>query len=260
MKFIIKNNFKSLNNKSTLKIKTKQYLFFFLLFLSHFALGQDSLLVAKNSLVNLISPLNGKDPQLESSLPPIYVNTYVLSKKEKDSIWIIIFKENKTQQMFKNFQTSKDEKIYLVKNQINLFAILNSNIVDSRTKTELLIGKFKYDQKHSAENKYIQTYGTCGLGRPKIIEISSKEKATVNFLNLYMSSIDYDNKINLFAQDRIILIGVDFKKHEPVQAIEMLKKDKFNLKKLRNKAIVGAEVNSYEAIAGNGILVIYYKK
>lgn len=262
MKFIVKNNFKGLNKmiKSTRKIKTKLYLFFSLLFLSHFVFGQDSLLVAKNSLVNVISTLNGKDPQLESSYPPLYINTYVLSKKEKDSIWNTILNENKTQHLFKNFQTSKDEKIYLIKNQINLFAILNSNTVNSQTKTELLIGKFKYDQKYSTENKYIQTYGTCVLGRLKIIQISSKEKATIAFLNIYMNSIDYDNKINLFAQERIILIGVDLKKDEPVQAIEMLKKDKFNLKKLRNKLIVGAEVNSYKASTGNDLLVIYYKK
>ncbi|MCU7617064.1 hypothetical protein NZ698_07630 [Chryseobacterium sp. PBS4-4] len=218
-------------------------------------------MVAKNSLVNVISSLNGKGSQPESSFSPsLYINTYVLSKKEKDSIWNTIFSENKTQHLFKNFQTSKDEKIYLIKNQINLFAILNSNSVNSQSKTELLIGKFKYDQKYSTENKDIQTYGTYGLRRHKIINISSKEKASIDFLNIYMNSIDSDNKINLFTQERIILIGVDDKKEEPVQAIEIFKKDKFNLKKLRNKLIVGAEVNSYKATIGNDLLLIYYKK
>src|SRR5690606_39810553 len=58
--------------------------------------------------------------------------------------------------------------IYLIENQINLFAVLNSNAVNSKTKTELLLGKLEYDQKHTTENKYLQTYGTCGFGgRPR---------------------------------------------------------------------------------------------
>lgn len=241
-------------------MKIKLLTFLFLLSLSHFAFGQDSLVVAKDSFINIISTLNGKYPEPKSSIPPIYKNTYVLNKQEKDSIWNTIFSENKTQDLFQNFQTSKDEKIYLVENQINLFAVLNSNSVNSKTKTELLLGKFKYDQKYSTENKYIQTYGTCGLGRPEIIEISCKEKAITSYLNNYNNKIDYDSKINLLALEGIMLIEVDYKKEKPVQAVDILKKEKFKFKKLRNKSIVGAEVNSYHPITAKDLLIIYYEK
>lgn len=242
-------------------MKTKLYLIFFLVFLSHFAFGQDSLVVEKKSFANIISTLNGKYPEHKtSSLPPIYKNTYVLNKQEKDSIWNAIFSENKTQDLFQNFQTSKDEKIYLVENQINLFAVLNSNSVNSKNKTELLLGKFEYDQKYSNENRYIQTFGTCGLGRPEIIEISSKENAITSYLNNYNNEIDYDSKINLLALEGIMLIGVDYKKEQPIQAVDIFKKEKFKFKKLRNKSIVGAEVNSYHPITEKDLLIIYYEK
>lgn len=241
-------------------MKTKLYTLVFLLSLSHFAFGQDSLLVAKDSLVNIISTLNGNYPQLKSSVPPIYKNTYVLNKQEKDSIWNTIFNEDKTQDLFQSFQTAKDEKIYLIENQINLFAVLNSNSVNSKTKTELLLGKFKYDQKYSSQNNYIQTFGTCALGRPEIIEISSKEKAITDYLNTHHKSIDYESKINLFALEGIVLAKVDYKQEQPFQAIEIIKKQKFKLKKLRNKSIVGAEVYTSQPINQRDLLYIYYEK
>lgn len=229
--------------------------------LSHIAFGQDSLVVAKDSLLNIISTLNGKYPEHKTpSLPPIYKNTYVLSKEEKDSIWNAVFSEDKTQDLFQRFQTSKDERIYLIENQINLFAVLNSNSVNSKIKTELLLGKFEYDQKHPTENKYIQTFGICGLGRPEIIEISSKEKAVTNYLNNYNNGIDYDSKINLFALEGIMLLEVDYRKEKYVQAVDIIKKEKFKFKKLRNKNIVGAEVDSYHPITEKNPLIIYYEK
>lgn len=228
--------------------------------LSNFAFGQDSLVVAKDSFINIISTLNGKYPEPKSSIPPIYKNTYVLSKEEKDSIWNAIFSEDKTQDLFQHFQVSKNERIYLIENQINLFAVLNSNSVNSKTKTELLLGKFEYDQKHPTENKYIQTFGTCGLGRPEIIEISSKEKAVTDYLNNYNNGIDYDSKVNLLALVGIMLLGVDYKKEKYVQAVDIIKKEKFRFKKLRNKNIVGAEVNTYQPITEKDLIIIYYEK
>ncbi|RRJ92888.1 hypothetical protein [Flavobacterium macacae] len=228
--------------------------------LSNFAFGQDSLVVAKDSFINIISTLNGKYPEPKSSIPPIYKNTYVLSKEEKDSIWNAIFSEDKTQDLFQHFQVSKNERIYLIENQINLFAVLNSNSVNSKTKTELLLGKFEYDQKHPTENKYIQTFGTCGLGRPEIIEISSKEKAVTDYLNNYNNGIDYDSKVNLLALEGIMLLGVDYKKEKYVQAVDIIKKEKFRFKKLRNKNIVGAEVNTYQPITEKDLIIIYYEK
>lgn len=240
-------------------MKTKLFIFLLFIPLSHFAFGQDSLVVAKDT-ANIFSVLNGKYPEHKSSVPPIYKNTYVLNKQEKDSIWNAVFSENKTLDLFQSFQTSKDEKIYLIENQINLFAVLNSNSVNSKTKTELLLGKFKYDQKYSSQNNYLQTFGTCGLGRPKIIEISSKENAVASYLNTYNKSIDYDSKVNLFALEGIMLIEVDYKKKQPIQAVDITKKDKFRLKKLQNKSIVGAEVNSYQPITEKELLIIYYEK
>lgn len=228
--------------------------------LSNFAFGQDSLVVAKDSFINIISTLNGKYPEPKSSIPPIYKNTYVLSKEEKDSIWNAIFSEDKTQDLFQHFQVSKNERIYLIENQINLFAVLNSNSVNSKTKTELLLGKFEYDQKHPTENKYIQTFGTCGLGRPEIIEISSKEKAVTDYLNNYNNGIDYDSKVNLLELVGIMLLGVDYKKEKYVQAVDIIKKEKFRFKKLRNKNIVGAEVNTYQPITEKDLIIIYYEK
>lgn len=240
-------------------MKIKFYIFLFLISLSHFAFGQDSLVIAKDS-INIFSVLNGKYPEPKSSVPPIYKNTYTLNKQEKDSIWNTIFSENKTQHLFKLFQKSKDEKIYLIENQINLFAVLNSNTVNSKLKTELLLGKLEYDQKHPTENKYPQTFGTCGLGRPEIIEISFKENAIATYLNNYNNRIDYDSKVNLFALEGIMLIEVDYNKEQPIQAIDIIKKNKFKLKKLRNKSIVGAEVNSYQPIIEKELLIIYYEK
>lgn len=242
-------------------MKTKLYTLVLLLSLSHFAFGQDSLVVEKKSLVNIISTLKAGSYTLpQSSIPPIYKNTYVLNKQKKDSIWNAVFSEDKTQDLFQSFQTAKNEKIYLIENQINLFAVLNSNFVNSKTKTELLLGKFKYDQKYSSQNNYIQTFGTCALGRPEIIEISSKEKAITDYLNTHHKSIDYESKVNLFALKGVMLIEVDYKKEQSVQAIDIIKKNKFRLKKFRNKSIVGAEVNSYHPITEKDLLIIYYEK
>ncbi|WLD23268.1 hypothetical protein NU10_11195 [Flavobacterium dauae] len=241
-------------------IKTKLYIILSFISLSHFAFGQDSLVVAKDSFLNIISTLNGKYPEPKSSIPPIYKNTYVLDKQEKDSIWNAIFSEDKTQDVFQHFQASKDERIYLLENQINLFAVLNSHSVNSKVKTELLLGKFEYDQKHPTEIKYIQTFGICGLGRPKIIEISSKEKAITSYLNNYNNGIDYDSKVNLLALEGIMLIEVDYKKEKPVQAVDIIKKEQFKSKKLRNKSILGAEINTYHPITEKDLLIIYYEK
>src|SRR5690606_17071933 len=168
--------------KELIQMKTKLNIFLLLVFLSQFVFGQDTIVVVKDTIITFF--LNGKYPEPKSSVPPIYKNTYTLNKQEKDSIWNAVFSENKTQDLFKLFQKSKDEKIYLIENQINLFAVLNSNAVNSKTKTELLLGKLEYDQKHTTENKYLQTYGTCGFGgRPEIIEISSKEKAITSYLD-----------------------------------------------------------------------------
>ncbi len=157
-------------------------------------------------------------------------------------------------------QTSQNDKIYWVENQINLFAVLNSKSVNSKTKTALLFGKFKYDQRNANANKYMQTFGTCGLGRPEIIEISSKEKAISSYLNNYNGGPDDNNKINLFALEGIMLVGVDYEKQQPVQAVEILKKEQFRLKKLRNKIIAGAEVNTYQPITQKDLLIVYYEK
>lgn len=240
-------------------MKTELYTFLFLISLSHFSFGQDSLVVTKDT-VKLTSFLNGNYPQHNSGVPPIYKNTYVLSKQEKDSIWNAIFTEDKTQDLYYRFQSSKDKGIYLQENQIYFFAVLNSNAVNSKLKTELLLGKFEYDPQNSSDNKYNQTFGTCGLGRPEIIEISSKEKAMANYLNNYNDGIDYNSKVNLLALEGIMLIEVDYKKEKPVQAVDILKKEKFKFKKLRNKSIVGAEVNTYQPITGKDLLIIYYEK
>ncbi len=240
-------------------MKTKLYIFLFFISLSHFAFGQDSLVVPKD-IVNIVSTLNGNYPEHKtSSIPPVYKNTYVLNKQEKDSIWNAIFSENTTQYLLDRFQTSKDEKIYLIENQTNLFAVLNSNSVNSKFKTELLLGKFEYDQKKSSQNNYIKTFGTCGLGRPEIIEVSSKENAIASYLSNYNSESDY-NKINLFALEGIALIGVDYRKEQPIKAVEILRKEQFKLRKLRNKLIVGAEINTYQPITQRDVLYIYYEK
>lgn len=240
-------------------MKHNLYIILFILSLPHFAFGQDSLMVEKDSVVNILLTLNGSYPQPKSSVPPIYKNTYVLNKQEKDSIWNTFFKENKTQDLFQRFQTSKNQEIYLMENQINLFAILNSNSVNSKIKTELLLGKFEYDQKRSVKNKYNQVFGICGLGRPEIIEISSKEKAITDYMNNYKNEIDYDSKINLFALEGIVLVRVDYEKEQPFQAVDIIKKQKFKYKKLRNKSIVGAEINTYQPINQKDLLYIYYE-
>src|SRR5690606_17356607 len=168
--------------KELIQMKTKFNIFLLLVSISQFAFGQDTIVVVKDTIIT--SFLNGKYPEYKSSVPPIYKNTYTLNKQEKDSIWNAVFSENKTQDLFKLFQKSKDEKIYLIENQINLFAVLNSNAVNSKLKIKLLLGKLEYDQKHYKTNQYLQTVGGfCGLGRPEIIEISSKEKAITSYLD-----------------------------------------------------------------------------
>lgn len=242
-------------------MKTKLFTFLFLISLSHFAFGQDSLVVAKDSLVNVISTLKAGNYTLpQSGVPPIYKNTYVLSKQDKDSIWNAVFTEDKTQDLYHRFQSSKDKRIYLLENQINLFAVLNSNAVNSKLKTELLLGKFEYDQKHLSKNLYPQTFGTCGLGRPEIIEISSKEKAITEYVNNYNDAINYSSRINLFGLEGIILVEVDYTKQQPFQAVEIIKKEKFKIKKLRNKLIVGAEFYINKPITDKDVLYTYYEK
>lgn len=241
-------------------MKRKAYIFLFFISLSHVAFGQDSLVKAKDN-VNLLFTSGSIYPQHNtSSLPPIYKNTYVLSQHQKDSLWSVVFAEDKTQDLFRLFQTSKDDQFYLIENQINLFAVLNSKSVNSKIKTALLFGKLKYDQEHANVNNQTQIFGTCGLGRPEIIEISSKEKAISSYFNNYDGGPDYNSKINLFALEGIMLIGVDYEKQQPIQAVEILKKEQFKLKKLRNKIIAGAEVNIYQPISQKNLLMVYYEK
>ncbi len=72
-------------------MKLKIYISLFIISLSHFAFGQDSLVKAKGN-ANLIATLGGNyTVQNTSSLPPIYKNTYVLSQHEKDSFGVLFF-------------------------------------------------------------------------------------------------------------------------------------------------------------------------
>lgn len=192
--------------------------------LSHIAFGQDSLLLVKDSLVNIISTLNGKYPEHTSTVPPIYKNNYVLNEQEKDSVLNAVYTSEKTQQLLYRYgalktmnviQRVKNEEIFSPENHIRLVSILSLATTPSETKKELLIAKIEYDHKRTTKDVVHHFCGTSSISRSaEIIEIHSKEAAITTFIE----SMNDETWLN-FSEMLMVFIPVN-KNRKPLKKNE----------------------------------------
>ena len=247
-------------------MNTKLYTLVFLLSLSHFAFGQDSLVVAKDSLANIISTLNGKYPEHKPSVPPIYKNNYVLNEKEKDSVLNTVYISEKTQNLLYRYgeikvlnayRRIKNEEIFLPENQICLVSILSAAATPPETKKELLIGKIEYDHKRTTNDVAYHSISRSA----EIIEIHSKEAAITTFIE----SVNDETLFN-FSEMLMVFIPVNKNGKPPKKGETKIQLDE-KLTKIRKtkiqKIVLLRQISStalYSSKGKHGVLLVYYSK
>jgi len=163
-------------------MKIKAYILTFFILLSGIVFGQDTLLV--------------KDFQKKDE----YVNEYVIKQNEKDSIFNVVFSDDKTQQLLKSYTSENNEDILLVENQFNLVSILISDLTDFETKKSLLINKIKFDQKRPLF--IVADYRVYPLEKQKIRKINSKEWAITDFIKSYNDErfVNFSGMLMVFSK------------------------------------------------------------
>src|SRR5690606_27006958 len=126
---------------------------------SHFAFGQDSLVIDNIRLEALKKVLTWEETGKQPDTIYIKENKYVLSKTERDSIFNSVYLQEKTQQLLKNYENGVDKDIFLTENHFNFLAVLNSNLVHYKKKRNLLIDRIKHDEQTIiVKKRNIQTH------------------------------------------------------------------------------------------------------
>lgn len=204
-------------------MKTKLYIFLFLISLSHFAFGQDSILIIKNAVKGLDLEKTGN----QSDTIFIRENKYILNKSERDSIFNSVYLQEKTQQLLKNYEIENNKDIFLPENHFNFLSVLNSNLVHYKKKRNLLIDRIKHDEQTiTTKNRNIRTYSDrISISKPN----SSNNKQSVKIEQPYYSKeetlVQFMNKVKVreyvdFSYSHFLFIEVDYSKKEPIQNLE----------------------------------------
>lgn len=258
-------------------MKTKLPIFLFLISLSHFAFGQDSPVVTKDSL-KLTSFLNGNYAQPKPSLP----QTHILSKQEKDSIYNSCYLLERTQQLLREYEKGTNKDIFLAENHFNFLSVLNSNLVHYKKKRNLLIDRIKNDEKNiKTKNKFILTHSdrisTSNINRQPV-SINQSVDLKDETLNQFMKKVNTKEYID-FSYASFLFVEVDYSKEQPIQNLQLptytkrgnqygLLPIKKTIRKINKTHIVAIEYfpNSVAITLGHattelvGQIVIYYEK
>lgn len=258
-------------------MKTKLPIFLFLISLSHFAFGQDSPVVTKDSL-KLTSFLNGNYAQPKPSLP----QTHILSKQEKDSIYNSCYLWERTQQLLREYEKGTNKNIFLAENHFNFLSVLNSNLVHYKKKRNLLIDRIKNDEKNiKTKNKFILTHSdrisTSNINRQPV---SIKQSVYLNeeTLNQFMKKANTKEYID-FSYASFLFVEVDYSKEQPIQNLQIPSYKKIEnqyqlpslnktIRKLKNTRITEIEYfpNTIAFPLGHAttelisLIIIYYEK
>ena len=258
-------------------MKTKLPIFLFLISLSHFAFGQDSPVVTKDSL-KLTSFLNGNYAQPKPSLP----QTHILSKQEKDSIYNSCYLLERTQQLLREYEKGTNKDIFLAENHFNFLSVLNSNLVHYKKKRNLLIDRIKNDEKNiKTKNKFILTHSdrisTSNINRQPV-SINQSVDLKDETLNQFMKKVNTKEYID-FSYASFLFVEVDYSKEQPIQNLQIPSYKKIEnqyqlpslnktIRKLKNTRIAEIEYfpNTIAFPLGHatteliGLIIIYYEK
>lgn len=238
-------------------MKTKLYTFLFLLSLSHFAFGQDTI-NANNHVKGLeIHSISGNPGTVDKNLVLVRKqNTYVLSQQEKDSVWKSIYNNTITQNLLKDDPKIVKDKWYLPEHTQNLLAVLNLGTLSYKEKSEVFIKRIYADK----ERELVMVYGggrsPCNV---KTDTIHSKELALQSFLNRQLNpDVNFSKYVN-----GIICYEVDFAKNQPIRA-NVYKYNSSSLKKIV-RIIKRTKIERIDLSGGSenqppNTLIIYYNK
>ena len=134
-------------------MKTKTYIFLFFIALSQFAFGQDSLLVKKANEFphNLVSGIDFTKTKIDTITfyNTKIINSYILNKSEKDSIYKSYIKKNRKflkpyRKDWKKLISTKYPDNPHLRNLL-FFCLMNTNKIDNNSKNELFFEKFRKD-------------------------------------------------------------------------------------------------------------------
>lgn len=257
-------------------MKSKLFIFLLFIFLSHFAFGQDSLVVATDSL-KFTSFLNGKYAQPKPSLP----QTHILSKQEKDSIYNSCYLWERTQQLLRDYEKGTNKDIFLAENHFNFLSVLNSNLVHYKKKRNLLIDRIKKDDKNiKTKNKFILTHSdrisASNINRQPV-SVNQSVDLKEETLNQFMKKVNTKEYID-FSYASFLFVEVDYSKEQPIQNIQPTYTKSGNqygllpikkiIRKINKTHIVAIDYfpNSVAITLGHattelvGQIVIYYEK
>jgi len=235
-------------------MKQNIFILIFLISLSHFAFGQDTINYLKKFSLPICKILNETQTLLQ--------NTYELNRQERDSIWLFIEEEDRTQALLNNWKYSQSIAIFHSQNLLHLMAVLNSKTVDRSIKQNLIIGKIEYDETQVKEGEdpyYI--FSRCGLiEEPRFESYSSKKDAVQDYIRAHS-----EVHTNFFLIPRVIFVGEDLKKGKKFVRID--NKGEIALKKTLN-FIRKLEISNVELLippptavfGGKAGLTIYYLK
>lgn len=211
-------------------MKTRKHILFILLIisLSHFAFGQDSLFIEKNSIKTSDLVITG----VQSDTIYIRTNKYILNKSEKDSIFNSVYLQEKTQQLLNSYETKNNKDIFLTENHFNFLSILNSNLVHYKKKRNLVIDRIKHDEQTIlTKNRNVKTY--CDRISPSKFN-SPNNKQPIRIEQPYYSKEEtltqFMNKIKIkeyidFSYSYFLFIEVDYSKKEPIQSVDLSSSD-----------------------------------
>lgn len=239
-------------------MKTKLFTFVFLISLSHFAFGQDT--INANNLVKglEINSISGNVGEVDRDLVVARKQTtYILSQQEKDSVWNSIYKNAITQNLLKDDPTIANEKWYLPEHTQNLLAVLNVGTLSYKKRSEVLVKKIYADK----ERELVMMYGGGRSPyRVKIDTVHSKELAMQNYLNRQLNPhVNFCKSIN-----GIIAFEVDFALDQPLIRANVYKYNSSSLKKIV-RIIKRTKIERIDLSGGvenhpPNTLIIYYKK
>lgn len=239
-------------------MKTKLYTFLFLLSLSHFTFGQDTI-----NAINLVKGLeiqsiSGNPGSVDKDLVLVRKqNTYVLSQQEKDSVWNSIYTNIITQNLLKEDPEIKSKKWYLPEHTQNLLAVLNVGTLGYKKRSEVIVKRIYADK----ERELVMVYGGGRSPyRAKIDTVHSKELAMQNYLNRQLNPhVNFCKSIN-----GIIAFEVDFALDQPLIRANVYKYNSSSLKKIV-RIIKRTKIERIDLSGGAenhppNTLIIYYKK
>jgi len=212
----------------------------------------------------------------------LYINEYELNKSETDSVWHAIFERRQTQSLLRAYLEQYSSDIFRRDNYINLISVFKAAEVSYKTKRQLLLDKFLFDDRTIKKVKSTDSRSPTDINRgqqpaywraprpeqqqPYLITIPFQSKKQV--VSDYLKIIERSSVGN-FAEAKIAFVKARGKKKKyrlirakiseaPPISVKTIRK----IKRMRiiDVQLYTSQVSRALYSDNNGLLVIQYLK